>query len=815
MLDSLRRDIRHAVAALRNAPGFSLVAFLTIALATGATTTMFSVVDTLLIRPLPYPASDRLVSIFESSPALARLSPTTPVNADHFLEWRRTSRSFEVLALIGATTVNLTGAGDAERLVLGRVSPDFFRLVGATPQLGRLLRQDEDAPSRDRVLVISDALWRSRFGADTSIIGRTVDIDGTPYMVVGVLAPRLRLPTLASLSPMTVQSDEPQLWKPFGLTEAERATFGDFNYAAIGRLRRGVTRQQAHAELESLQTAYATRVLGGEVELHAALVPLQQQVTGRSRQGLILAMAAVVAVWLLAYTNVANLLLARAVARARDFSVRAALGASRWHLIRQTLMETSLLSGAGALAGIALAQLGVRALSVVAPASLPFRNDFTVDVRVLVMTVCMTATAGLAIGVLFAWRLGRSEARLALGSNRLTDNPAVGRTRSLFAIAEVAMTMVCLVAAGLLLQSWTTVLAVDKGFSTNGIGVVDLTLPAGRYPPGPPRVQFIRSVLDAVEQVPGVSSAALSNKLPLTGEGGNNAILREGMPPDPLAIPIADVRTVSPAFFRTLGVQLQAGRLFTDADGERRVATVSATTAARLWPGQNAIGRQFRIGLPTAPLIEVVGIVGDVRGASLEQTPALTVYVPYWQRPINPARLSLAIRTTDSLRLTAGAVIAAIHRVDPAVGVPPVRTMDDLLDESVSLRSFQTLLVAAFGAAAVLLAALGIYGVLAHGVSQRTREIGVRIALGARQERVLWLVARHALGLLAAGLVVGLPPALALAEALRSLLFGVQPHDPGTFVTVALAIAAVTVVAALAPAVRAARVDPIVALRNE
>ena len=815
MIDSLRRDVRHAVAALWSAPAFSAVALLTIGVATGAAITMFSVVDTLLIRALPYPTPERIVTIFESSPVLARLSPTLPVNADHFADWRRNSGSFERLALLGATTVNFTGGGDPERLVLGRVSPEFFSLVGATPQLGRLLRSDEDQPGRDRVLVISDAFWRTRFAADTSIIGTTVDIDGTPYELAGVLPPNLRLPTLASLSPMTVQADELQLWKPFGLTDAERSTFGDFNYAAIGRLRPGVTVQQAQAELDLLQAAYAKRVLGSQVELHAALVPLQQQVTSRSRQGLILAMTAVVTVLLLAYVNVGNLLLARAVTRARDFSIRAALGASRWHLIRQTLMETCVLAGAGAVVGIAVAHVGVRTITIVAPASLPFRNDFAVDGRILVMTAAITLIAGLAIGALFAWRLGRSDARLALTFNRVTAGPAVVRLRSLFAVAEVAITTVCLVGAVLLLKSWATVLAVDTGFNTNEVGTVDLTLAADRYAPGAPRVQFIRSMLDAVERLPGVTSAAVSNKLPLTGEGVNNSILVEGAPAAPGAVPVADVRTVSPDFFRTLGIRLRDGRLFTDADGDRRVATVSATTAARLWPGQNPIGQRFRIGSATAPLIEIVGIVGDVRGASLEHAPTPTVYVPYWQRPINPTRLSLAIRTTGSPLPTASAVTAAIHRVDSAVGVPAMRTMDDLMEESVALRSFQTMLVAAFGGAAVLLAALGVYGVLAHAVSQRTREIGVRMALGARREGVLWLVCRQALQLMGVGLAVGLPLALGLGDALRSLLYGVQPHDVPAFAAVVFAMVAVTLLAALVPAVRAARVNPIVAIRSE
>jgi predicted permease len=542
---------------------------------------------------------------------------------------------------------------------------------------------------------------------------------------------------------------------------------------------------------------------------------LQQQVTGRSRQGLVLALAAVLAVLLIAYVNVANLLLARAVSRARDLSGRAARGASRGDLTRQMLAETLLLAGIGGAAGIGLAHAGVRGVSLFAPASLPFRNDFAVDSRVLVATIATTLCAGLLTGVGFAWRLGCSDARLALASSRQTAGPAIGRMRSLLAIGEVAVTTVCLAAAALLLHSWATVLSVDKGFSTSGVGVVDLTLPADRYDQQPQRERFIRSVLDAVEQVPGVASAAVSNVLPLTGEGANNAMFRDGVPPDPRLIPIADVRTVSPGFFTTLGIALHQGRLFTDADAAHRVATVSATTAARLWPGQQAIGKRFHIGLPTAPVVEVIGIVADVRSASLERAPTLTVYLPYWQRPISRTRLSLAVHTAGSPLSTASTVTEAIHRIDAAVGVPAMRTMDDVMAGSVSLRSFQATLVALFGGAAGLLAAIGLYGVLAHWVSQRTREIGVRMALGAHPQGVLWLVARQALWLLAGGLGAGLPLALSVGGTLRSLLYGVQPDDPGTFAAVVLAMMAVTVFAALVPAVRAARVNPIVTLRYE
>jgi putative ABC transport system permease protein len=816
MLDNVRRDVRHALAALRGAPGLSLIAILTIAVATGASTTMFSVVDTLLIRPLPYPAADRLVEIFEASPTLARLAPILPVNADHFEEWRRESRSFDALALTGLTTVNLTGVGDPQRLTLARVTPDLFRLVGATPQLGRLLNPDEDRPGRDRVVVLGAPLWRTRFGADPSIIGRTVAIDDQPYEVVGVLSDGFRFPSLASLSPMTGHPDEPQAWKPFAFTDAERSTFGDFNFFAIGRLRAGVTLQEATRDLDAVLAGYSRRLLGGQVELHAPIVPLQQQLSGRSRNGLALAMAAVIAVLLIAYTNVANLLLARTAARARDFSIRAALGASRWHLARQVLIEALLLAAGGSVAGIALAHAGVRFVSTVAPASLPYRDGFAVDLRVLAFTIATALLAGLGTGAWSAWRLAQTDARLATGPTRAMTDARVARTRAAFVVGEVAATIVCLATAGLLLHSWLTVLAVDKGFTTEAIGTIELTLPPGRYEAPPQRAQFVRSVLDAVGGLPGVTSAAVSNLIPLTGEGANNAVFVEGAPADRRDAPIADVRRVSAEFFETMNIPLRAGRRFTLADGDRLVATVSATAAARLWPGESAIGRRFRVGAPDSRwLVEIVGVVGDVRSASLEQAPVPTVYLPYWQWPVSRNRLALVVRTAGPPQLSANAITAAVHRIDPLIGVPAMRTMDDVLAESVSLRSFQTTLVGVFGAAALFLAGLGVYGVLSYAVALRTREIGVRMALGARQERVLWLVIGGALRLLAAGVGLGVPIALVVGTALRSLLYGVEPHDAGALVGAVGLIAIVTLIAALMPALRAVRVEPVAALRCE
>jgi predicted permease len=810
--DTIARELRHAARALRRTPTFTIAAVATLGVALGAATTIFAVVDAVLVRPLAYPAADRLVVIEEVVPRLAELGSRTAANALHFDEWRLRARSFDGLALVGGTSVNLTGDGEPERVAAARVSPALFQILGVRPRIGRLLRADEDAPGRDRVVVLSDSLWRRRFGADPSVVGHRIVIDGQPYEVVGILPETFAFPALNQFTSMTVADDAPQLWKPFALAPAERSPFGDFNYVAIGRLRPGVAAAAARAELDVIQRGFSRRALGGAVELRTAVTPMQERLTGQSQGALRLLAAAVGAVLLVACVNIANLLFARAFARQREFLVRSAIGASRAWLVWHVLAESLLLVGGAAAVGLAIASEAISAIAALAPLDLPRAAEIHLDMRVVLFVTVASLTVGILVGMLPAWRVARVPL-IAIGG---TSAPSSKSTfRSLLVATEIAVSAVCLVATGLLVHSLVAVLSVDKGFDAERLLVADLRLPQTRYPDTAATMRLDDALLAELTAVRGVSRAGISNMLPLGGEGANNAVFVEQARDAGDAPPIADVRIVNPGYFATLRIPLVTGTLF-PPDRERRVAVVSAMAAARLWPGDNAIGKRFRIGTSDSPLAEVVGVVGDVHGSSLEKAPTLTVYMPYWQRERgNRRRLSVAVRVDADPRAVATALTRAIHRVDPTLGVPPSRPMDDVVDASVAMRRFQTNLVVLFGVGALVLAAIGIYGMASYAVAQRTKEIGNRIALGAEQRRVLRLIVGDALRVALVGLGVGVPVAIVAAMELRSLLFGVAPADFATFAIVCGLIAATTLAAAAIPARRAARVDPLLALRAE
>jgi len=813
MREALWQNLRYAARSLRRTPGFTATVLVTLGLSMGAATTIFSVVDAVLIKPLPYSGAERLVVIHEVLPTFSQVS--APVNAVHFEEWRSANRSFDALALVNGISMNLTGTGEPERVQAARVSPVLFRMLGVVPQLGRVLRDDEDHPGRDRVVVLSDTLWRRRFGADPRVVGKHVMLDGQPYDVVGVLPPSFRFPRLNQLYPITIADDTPQIWKPFALTDMERSPFGDFNSAAIGRLRGETSVDAARADLDRIQAAFASRVLPGVVEMKAAVTPLQDQVTGRTRNGLRMLAAAVALVLLIACANVTNLLIGRAVVREHEFAVRSAIGASRGRLACHVFAESFLLACGGAAIGVYVAWGATSIVRLTAPVDLTPTADMGIDVRVFAFTLASSAFVACAVGLFPAWRVGRGAAIAALG--RTTRFASRARLHRLLVTVEIALTAVCLVATGLLLHSLIEVLRVGKGFDVQRLLTVELRLPATRYSGVSTTTRFIDAAITEISALPDVSATAVSNMLPLHGEGANNSIFVEGAPADSSRVPpAADIRIVNPAYFATLGIPLMKGLVFDSADRQRRGALVSANTAARLWPGEDPTGKRFSVGRPDGPRVEVIGVVGDIHGASLEKAPALTIYFPYWlQVPGNRTRVSIAVRTAKDAQPLGGALAAAIHRVDAGVGVPPPRTMEQVVENSVALRRFQTNLVVLFGGGALLLAMVGIYGVVAYLVAQRTKEIGVRMALGARRNVVLRFVVGDALRLLGHGLAAGVPAALIAASSLRSLLFAVVPEDALTFALVGVVLVVTTITAAIIPACRASRVDPVIALRAE
>jgi len=813
-MSTLIGDLRFALRLLTRNPGFSVVAIATLALGIGANTAIFSVVDHVLLRPLPYRDSDRLYVVHEVVPKFAHVAPLVPVNAMHFREWRRHVRSFDRMALIGGVALNLTGTGDPERLAGARVSPALFAMLGVRPQLGRLFVEAEDRPGRDAVVVIDHELWKLRFGADPRVLGRKVVLDGRPYEVIGVLPPDFRFPKLASLYAMTIAEARPQIWKPFALKDDELEAMGDFNYACIVSLTPAVSLAQAAAELGAAQKTISDTV-GEHIELLASLVPLQDQITGRSRTGLHLLLGAVGVVLLIGCVNIANLLLAQTTGRRREIAIRSAIGASGARLVRQMLVESLVLSLIGGAGGVFVSYTAVEAIRLWAPIDLPRLDEVAVDARVLLFGVALSVAAGLLCGLLPALRFARADPQDAMkaGARGTTASPRHARVRTLLVAGEIALSTVCLSAAGLLLQSYVKLLAVDAGFDAQQVVTVEINLPPLRYSDLPRRSALLRSALDAVRMVPGVTSVGVSNQLPLGGEGGNNLVAPEGFTGSFTDRPLADIRQVNPDYFRTLGVPLRSGRVFAEADRAYPVALVSALAAERLWPGQDPVGKRMQMGGDDTPLLQVIGVVGDVRGISLDKAPTMTVYVPYWQRFQSQA--VLAVRTPLDTGVVASDVRLALRRIDPELPIPAFRTMQDIVSVSVAERRFQTELVMLFGLVAALLASLGIYGVVSYSVAQRTGELGIRMALGAVPAGLRWLMLRQCLVPVAAGLACGLAASAMTGRLLSSLLFGVRAVDPVTITAVALGSSAIAAVAGYIPARRATRVDPVVALRQE
>jgi putative ABC transport system permease protein len=662
--------------------------------------------------------------------------------------------------------------------------------------------------------VINHELWQSRFGGDPGIVGRTLKMNDRPYRIVGVLPASFRFPKLSQLYAMTIAEERPQVWKPFALRDSEKDDMGDFNFVCIAKLRSETTAAQAEAELNGIQAGITAR-LTEKVELKAHVVGLQDQMTGRTRGGLELMLAAVAAVLLIACVNIANLLLARATGRRRELAVRTALGAGAGRLVRQMLAESLLLAAVGGALGMAVAYGGIRAITAYAPLDLPRMDEIRPDLRLLAFNMAISIGAGLLFGLLPAWRFSKADPQEALqaGSRGSTGSRASGRVRNVLVALEVGLSAVCLIAGGLLLRSFVNLLHVDKGFETERIVTTDLTLPYSRYADRAAEAEFERKLLEKAAAIPGVTSAGVSNQLPLAGEGNNNVIMPEGANLSMMDRPLADYREVNPDYFRTMGIRLLGGRYFDEHDRAKPVVVISAMTAARLWPGKSAVGKRLIQGGGHLGPIEVVGVVADIRGASLTHAPSNTIYVPYWVD--SNYKVSLAVRTSLPVSTMGAALRAAVRQLDVEMPAPEIRTMEERMAESVAPRRFQMTLVLLFGAAALLLASLGIYGVVAYSVGQRAGEMGIRMALGAQPGAISGMVLRQGMTPVAVGLAAGAAGSLALGKLLGSLLFGVKAADPGTIAGVTALLAVVAALASWLPARRATRIDPAVALRGE
>jgi predicted permease len=813
-MDTILSDLRYAFRSLRRTPGFTTAAVLMLAIGIGANTAIFSIVDHVILRPLAYEDPERLYVIHEAAPRLAHISPTIPVSANHFVEWKRGAKAFDQMALVGSISLNLTGAGEPEEVQGARASANLFPMLGVRPQLGRLFLPEEDQVGRDRVVILDDALWRRRYGGDRTIVGRAISLNGEPYTVVGVLAPDFRFPKLGDLYAMIIYRGRPQIWKPLALTSNEATVSEDFNFICIARLKEGSSSSAAKDEMNAIQATISKRTPG--TELRAVMLPLDEQITGRSETGLQLMLGAVAAVLLIGCVNITNLLLARSAQRRREIAVRSAIGASAGRLLRQALAESTMLAAAGTIVGFGLAQVVLETVLASAPIDLPRMDEVRLDGRVFAFMTALGALVSLACGLLPAWRFAKADPQDAMksASRSATSGRAANRLRSVLVASEVALSAICLVAAGLLLHSFVKLTRVDPGFRAERVLTVDLSLPGVRYPNPPKRVEFYRTLLSEISALPGVLSTGITNGLPVTSRGGTSAIVVEGVTLPMLERPIADARNVNPEFFETMGISLRAGRSLSYADVDGRTAVVSAALAQRAWPNENPLGKRFHIGSAQSMLYEVVGVVNDVRGRSLSGNLEFpTVYVPYWRRAFS--EISLAVKTTGEPAATYALVRQTIRRLDSELPIPAMQTMDDVVLASVAPRQFQMRLVLLFGIVAMLLAGLGVYGVVSYSVAQRTNELGLRMALGAAPRTVARGVLRQAMLPVALGLVAGLVIAVGAGRAVRAMLFDVSPLDPLTLVSVSFVLLTVGALACYLPARRAMRVDPLNALRTE
>jgi len=800
---TLLQDLRHGARLLVRAPGFAAVAVAALAIGIGANTAIFSVVNTLLLQPLPYHDADRLAIVWEHNiPRDRKNNVVAPAN---FLHWRDMNQGFTDLAAMSSTfDVTLTGAGDPEEVPTRLVTAEAFSILGVRPAIGRGFTAEEIRPG-SRVIVISDRLWKRRFGGDPAVQQRPI-VSGTPHTIIGVMPPGF-----------SFLDRNVDVWLPFGFTAQSRTPRGR-SIQVVGRLKPGVTFARAQEDMTRVAAELTRRFPDFNTGWTARVVPLREQLTGDVRPALLLLAGAVAFVLLIACANVANLLLARATARQRELAVRSALGAGRARLVRQLLAESLVLSTAGGICGLLLAWWALHFLRAVAAERLPVQRleMVGIDGWVLTFTVGASLLCGLVFGAIPALTAAGPSLNDSLKEGGRTGSASRGnRTRSAFVVVEIALALVLLVGAGLLMRSFKHLMDVDPGFDPARTVTMRLSLPSARYGEEGQRAQFFGRFFQQVDALPGVEASGAISWLPLSGLGAATSMEIVGQPKPPKGLePVADVRVISHEYLKTMGVPLLKGRLFNEldaADAKGRVV-INDTMARRHWPGEDPIGKRVRIAWDTLE-DEVIGVVGDVKHASLDGEIRAMTYWPFARSPYGT--MTIAVRTAGAASGVVNAIAGVVRGLDPDLVVANVRTMEEVVAQSVAERRLTMLLLTAFAGAALLLAAVGIYGVIAYSVTQRTQEIGIRMALGAQRGDVLRMVVGQAMALTAAGIAIGAIGALLLTRVMSGLLFNVTPGDPLTFVAVAAVLGLVAACASYVPGRRATRVDPVIALRAE
>jgi predicted permease len=805
----VKQDLREATRYLSRHPGFAGVILLTLGLAIGVNSTIFSVLNGVLLRPLDYDRPEALVGVWESNAAQGQ--ERAQVAAATYLDWRERSQLFSAMGIYRYRGYTLTGAGDAERLITVDASPMLFRLLGVPTVLGRTFTDEEERPGdQSRKVVLSYATWLQRFGRDPNVIGRTMMLDDASHEIVGVMPATFRLPA---------NDPDVALWSPLTLNLGALASRPHRMYNALGRLAPGAGIAQARQEMAAIAAQVARENPDSNKDWGVALVPAHEQVVGRIGDTLWVLFAAVVLVLVIACANIANLLLARSATAARGFALCAAFGAGRWALIRRSLVESGVLTLGGGAIGLLFAWWGTRALRPLIPANIPRAETIGLDAPVLLFTAAVTIVSGLVFGLLPAWRAMRPNLLDVLqdSTRGATGSRTTRRLSDVMVGAEVALALMLLVSAGLLIRSFVRLTAVDPGYRTAGVVAAHVALPASRYPDPPSKRQLFDRLVERVKTIPGVERASAVSALPMSPLGVQFELpftIDGFAQTSPTERPRARYRAVVGDYFQTMGIELKRGRVFDNFDGREtgpRVAIVNESVARKYFPSTDPIGRVVKI--PMAGDLEIVGVVSDIIHDGLQGAAQAEVFVPYFQFPLTEMQVVMA-STADT-----GQVIAAVKRemvaIDPALPIVKVSRIEDLVSTSIAQPRFNMTLLAGLAICAALLAAVGVYGVVTYSVTRRTSEIGVRMALGASAETTFRLVVGGALKVVGVGIAVGLAGAAAAGRSLQSLLFGVPSLDLATYLASGLALFAVGFIAASLPARRAARIDPVGALRTE
>jgi putative ABC transport system permease protein len=798
----MTKDLRFGWRMLWRNPGFTLMATIALALGIGANTAIFSVVNAVMLQRMPFEKPDGLVMVWERSPHTGK---PNVVNPNNFREWEARNHSFERMAAFIGGSASLTGDGEPEVVEEVYATVDYFPILGVKPLLGRWFEPGEDEPDHANVVILSEGLWRRRFGADPHILGRTIHVDTAPDKVIGVMPASFHFPQL-----------QPELWEPRVIP---RTHVNDGrSLSVVARLRDGATIASAQADMNVLTPQLQRERPDFNAKWGITVVGLREQAIGNVRTPLLILLGAVGLVLLIACANVANLMLMRAAGRGREIAVRAALGAGAMRIARQLLIESTLLSAIGGALGLLIGLWAVKLLASVLPDTIAYANLKTIqiDATVFLFALLISLATGILFGLAPAIKAARTDVQQALKDGGRGFSSGRSFARSALVVAEVALSMILLIGAGLLIRSFARLASVDPGFDAPHVLSMSLA-PWGLFKNRQAMVDFTRQVLERVRELPGVEAAGTTHFLPLAGSGSATGFWRaDGARPEPGAEPVTEVSCVMPGYFVAMGIPIQRGRVFDDRDREGSPATVviNQTVARQFYPHEDPVGKPLAVEWdhPDQPY-EIVGVVGDVHLRSLDQESKPAVFISMAQAPTTP--LVLVVRAHGDPRQLSNAIQARIHSINRNVPVFDVKTMDEYVTGSVATARFNTVLLGGFAALALVLAAVGIFGVISYSVAQRTQEIGIRRALGADTAGVLRLVLTQAMGLTAAGIVAGIAGAFAVTRLLETLLFHVTPTDAATFIGVSVVLSGVALLASYLPARRAARVDPMVALRYE